>query len=297
MKIGIFTQSLDIYENRRLIEAAIALGHEAELIRIQDTVLEVGGDDRDEKNGIFYAGKNLKTYDFIMIRYAFSYTKQILAITEFLRHYGVKVFDNNLSQVSFNMNKVGDAITLSVNNIPFPHTINTLNEQDFREACDTLGYPVIIKHSGSGQGLGVNKADNKEEVDLFITKMQEDGKKFKTYVIQEFIPYVQDIRVLVIGGEVIGGMQRIPKEGEFRANFSRGGSVKMLELSEDIKKLASDCAKATNAVNAGVDVLVTADGKKYILEVNRTPGFEGFESATGKDIASLIMEKALRDAY
>lgn len=115
-------------------------------------------------------------------------------------------------------------------------------------------------------------------------------------MIQNFVPYVQDLRILVINGKVIGAMQRIPKEGDFKANFSQGGSVKSVELDRETNDLAVKAAIATQALDAGVDILVTENGDRFLLEVNRTPGFKGFEEATGKDIATLIINESIKAA-
>lgn len=297
MKIAILVQSTDFYENQRLIKTAQDMGHECELVKIQDIVIDVGGGDPNE-SGAFYNGESLDKFDVMIIRNVFTHVKQAVALVSFLRSRGVKIFDNNIEKVRYSMNKLMDSINLTVNpGVPFPKTIYTINETDFKDNCNTLGYPVIIKHTGSGTGIGVYKLESKEQVDEFINNLKENGKKIKTYIIQEFIPYVQDLRILVIGGQVIGAMQRIPKEGEFRANFSRGGTVQMVDISDEIKTIAEKAAVATQALNAGVDVLVTEDNKKYVLEVNRTPGFEGFEKATQKDIATLIIEEGIKNAY
>ena len=296
MKIAILTQFPNVHENKRLLEAALKLGHDAEIINIHEVVIDVGGKNADQK-GIFYSGKNLQDYDIVIIRSVFSVLKRALAIVRYLRNKGVKVMDNNLDKVAYSINKVKDYVLFDVADLPIPRTINTSNEEDFIENCNELGFPVIVKHSGSGQGLGVYKLDDVNEVEDFVDKLKESGKKFKTYLIQEFIPYVQDLRIVVISGEVVGSMQRIPAEGSFKANFSQGGTVKKIDIDDETRDLAKKAALSTEAFNAGVDVLITADGSKYILEVNRTPGFEGFEQATGLDIATLTIEEAIKHAY
>ncbi|MEI7604519.1 MAG: RimK family alpha-L-glutamate ligase [bacterium] len=297
MKIAILTQSKAGYENKKLHQAAKELGHQCTIVNINDVVIEVGGLDKKTENGAFVNGENLTSYDLIIFRFIFSAKKRAMALSKLLRYSGVKVMDNNLEQVGYNIDKIRDSILFHVNNIPYPKSINVLDEDDFTDSCNEMGYPVIVKHTGSGKGQGVYKFDDIGDVEDFIEKIEEKGKKLQTYLIQEFVPYVMDIRVLVISGNVVGAMQRIPKEGEFKANFSRGGSVKMIEIDDETRELARKAAEVTRATNAGVDVLVAENGTKYILEVNRTPGFEGFEKATGMDIATLIIEEAIKNAY
>lgn len=295
MKIAILTQFPNVHENKRLLEAAVKLGHEAEIINIHDVVIDIGGG--KESSGIFYSGKSLEEYDIVIVRSVFSVLKRVLGIVRYLRSKGVKVMDNNIDKVAYSINKVKDYILFDMADLPIPRTINVEDEDDFIENCNELGFPVIVKHTGSGQGLGVYKLDDINEVEDFVEKLKEAGKRFKTYIIQEFVPYIQDLRIVVISGEVVGAMQRIPAEGNFKANFSQGGSVKMVEIDEEMKELSRKAAQSTEAFNAGVDILVTEDGKRYVLEVNRTPGFEGFEKATGIDIAKLTIEEAIKHAY
>ena len=132
-----------------------------------------------------------------------------------------------------------------------------------------------------GKGARIYKVDNKQQL---LAKLDElhnlDTKKaIRRYHIQEFLQLKADYRILVIGNKVIGAMQRIPKEGEFRANFSLGGQVKPAQLTQEMKTLAEQAINATNANFAGVDIVYTEDNKPYILEVNRTPGFKGFMTA------------------
>ena len=83
-------------------------------------------------------------------------------------------------------------------------------------------------------------------------------------------------------------MKRQGKEGEFRSNLHRGGSAHIIKLSHDELKLAMNASQALMLPVCGVDMLQSARGP-LLLEVNSTPGLEGIETATGRNIAKAII--------
>jgi len=117
------------------------------------------------------------------------------------------------------------------------------------------------------------------------------------FLVQEFIKDAggSDIRCFVIGGKVIAAMQRTAKEGEFRSNLHMGGSAKLIKLKPEERALAVKAAKVMGLDVAGVDIVRSAHGP-LVLEVNSSPGLEGIEKATGKDVAGAIIEYIERDS-
>jgi len=109
-------------------------------------------------------------------------------------------------------------------------------------------------------------------------------------IVQEFIKEAggADIRAFVVDGVVVGAMKRQGKEGEFRSNLHRGGSATVIELTEEEENTALNAAKVLGLGVAGVDMLQSKNGP-LIMEVNSSPGLEGIEAATGKDIAKSII--------
>jgi gamma-F420-2:alpha-L-glutamate ligase len=128
-----------------------------------------------------------------------------------------------------------------------------------------------------------------------IEGFKEQGKQAKNYILQEYIPYVFDIRALIIGDRVYA-MRRIPGEGEFRANFSLGGAVELFDLDREGHELAVKALSAINMSVGGVDILITKDDKRYILEVNHNAGFTGMEKATGENIGRVFLKHAIANA-
>lgn len=294
MKIAIITQESHFPEDSLLVKAAQQNNHTCDLIDVKNIVMTFGGSPQDQ--GIFYLGKNLAEYDLVIIRFAFASIKRLIGMIKYLRAKGVKVADNDIENVGYNIDKARDMVLFSNANLPYPKSYSVENEDDFRDACMDLQFPVVAKAINTGKGKSVYMFQNMEEVDDFILELNEKSLKIKNYIVQEFIPYKVDLRVLVIGKKVVGAMQRIPKEGDFRANYSRGGTVQMYPMTAEIHDIVLKACAATRAGNAGVDLLLT-DDKMYVLEVNRTPGIEGFATASGFDIAEMMLQDALNNSF
>lgn len=110
-------------------------------------------------------------------------------------------------------------------------------------------------------------------------------------LVQEFIEEANgaDIRCFVVGGKVIAAMKRQAAEGEFRSNLHRGGTAQLIKLTKEERATAVAAAKAMGLNLCGVDILQSKNGP-VVMEVNSSPGLEGIENATSKDVAGLIYE-------
>jgi ribosomal protein S6--L-glutamate ligase len=153
------------------------------------------------------------------------------------------------------------------------------------------GLPAIIKLIRGTQGVGVMIASSLQEVQTILDTFWNLGEEI---VLQELITESQgrDVRALVVGDKVVGAMRRQAKRGEFRANLHRGGTGKIIELPDAYARAAVRAAKVIGLGVAGVDMLESTQGPK-IMEINSSPGFEGLERATGRDIAGAIIDLAL----
>ena len=177
---------------------------------------------------------------------------------------------------------------LSRARLGLPKTVFTNYSRDVAEIIDHVGgAPLIIKLLEGTQGLGVVLAETKNAAESVIEAF--NGLQARV-IVQEFIKEAKgaDIRAFVIDGQVVGAMKRQGKEGEFRSNLHRGGTAEVITLSDEEENAAIKAAKAMGLGVAGVDMLQSARGP-LILEVNSSPGLEGIEKATGKDIAKSII--------
>jgi ribosomal protein S6--L-glutamate ligase len=156
------------------------------------------------------------------------------------------------------------------------------------------GAPLIVKVMNSTQGKGVLLAETDKAAESLIGAFRDLQTDF---LVQEFIKEAggSDIRCFVIGDKVIAAMMRTAKEGEFRSNLHRGGSAEVIKLKPDERALAVRTAKIMGLDVAGVDIVRSAHGP-LVLEVNSSPGLEGIEKATGKDVAGAIIDYIVKDS-
>lgn len=287
MKVCLVTTLPGLRENKRIEEELRSLGYEFELINLKNFEFKI-----DEK---FESELNALQTDIIIVRGVVHSIKPIATILENLRRRGTKIFDNNFLNHKYAIDKVTDLTKLSLGGVLVPRTYYAREWEKFLGNGESLGFPVILKSTRSGKGASVFKLGSADELKQKITELESADKKAKSYILQEFIDYQYDLRCLIIGEKVFT-MRRIPGEGEFRANFSLGGSVELFELGEEGKFLAIKALRAVDMTVGGVDILIDKSNNKYILEVNHTAGMLGMEKATGENITKIYVEHVIGKA-
>jgi ribosomal protein S6--L-glutamate ligase len=154
------------------------------------------------------------------------------------------------------------------------------------------GAPLIVKLLEGTQGRGVVLAETKKAAESVINAFKALQANL---LVQEFIKEAdgKDLRCFVINGKVVASIQRTAAPGEFRANLHQGGTASVVKITPDERKLAVAAAKVLGLNIAGVDIVRSKKGP-LLLEVNSSPGLEGIETATGKDIAGLMISSIER---
>ncbi len=284
MKLAILSREPKGYTVRRLLEAAKARGHKT---RVLDT-LRFSMLLEDEGPKLFYSGKELSTYDAVIPRLGPSIT-----------YYGTTVVRQFDSLGTFCLNP-GFAITaardkllslqqLSSFGVPIPETAFVRDRKDVIDAIERVGgAPIIIKLLEGSQGVGVILAENQKIAEAILETLQSAKQNV---LVQKFVAESKgrDVRALVVGDRVVGAIRRVAQGSEFRSNIHRGGSAEVVELDEAYRRVAVKSARVLGLRVAGVDMLEGKDGPQ-VMEVNASPGLEGIETATGKDIAGDIIE-------
>jgi len=284
MKIVILSQNPNLYSTKRLIEAGIAKGHEMQIIDHSkcDLIIE------KKKPGLIYQGKEIEGVDGVIPRIGASITFYGTAVVR--QFEMMKVFTAVESQALVrSRDKLRSLQILSRAGLGLPKTVFSNYSKNVGAIIDKAGgAPVVIKLLEGTQGLGVVLADNRNSAESILEAF--NGLQARV-IVQEFIKEAKgaDLRAFVIDGVVVGAMKRQGKEGEFRSNLHRGGSANIIELTDEEENAAIKAARVLGLGVAGVDMLQSARGP-LILEVNSSPGLEGIESATGKDIASKIIQ-------
>ncbi|MCF4100743.1 30S ribosomal protein S6--L-glutamate ligase [Gillisia sp. M10.2A] len=283
MNIKILSRNSNLYSTQRLIEAAKKRNHTVEVIDPLkcDLIIE------KRKPSIFYKGRVIDDVDAVIPRIGASVTFYGTAVVRQFEMMGVFTTTESQALVR-SRDKLRSLQVLSRARLGLPKTVFTNYSKDVGEVINHVGgAPLIIKLLEGTQGLGVVLAETKNAAESVIEAF--NGLQARV-IVQEFIKEAggADIRALIVDGHVVGAMKRQGKEGEFRSNLHRGGSASVIELTDDEEIAAIKAAKAMGLGVAGVDMLQSSRGP-LILEVNSSPGLEGIEMATGKDIAKTII--------
>lgn len=283
MNIGILSRNPELYSTKRLVDEAEKKGHKVEII----DPLKCGIIIEKEKPTIYYKDRYLDYIDAIIPRIGASITFYGCAVVRQFEEMGVFTIAPS-DAITRSRDKLRSLQRLSKAGIGMPKTVFTNYSRDVEEVIDFVGgTPVIIKLLEGTQGLGVVLAETKNAAESVLEAF--NGLQARV-IVQEFIKEAKgaDIRAFVVDGQVVGAMKRQGKEGEFRSNLHRGGSANIIKLDADELKLAMNAAKVLKLPVCGVDMLQSARGP-LLLEVNSTPGLEGIEIATQKNIAKAII--------
>lgn len=283
MKIVILSTNPKLYSTRRLKEAGEQRGHE--MLVVDHTKCDIIIERR--KPRLFYKGTELTDVDAVIPRIGASVTFYGTAVVR--QFEMMKVFTAIESQALVrSRDKLRSLQVLSRAGLNLPKTAFTNYSKESERIINLVGgAPCVLKLLEGTQGVGVVLAENKNAAESVLEAFQ--GIKARV-IVQEFIKEAKgaDIRVIVVDGVVIGAMKRQGKEGEFRSNLHRGGSANIVELTDEEENAALKAARVMKLGIAGVDMLQSESGP-MILEVNSSPGLEGIEEATGKDIAKSII--------
>lgn len=283
MNIIILSRNPQLYSTRRLVEAAKQRKHTCEVIDPLkcDIIIE-------KKNpAILYKGRILNNIDAIIPRIGASVTFYGTAVVR--QFEMMKVFSVVESQALVrSRDKLRSLQVLSRAGLGMPKTVFSNYTKDASEVIASVGgAPLVIKLLEGTQGLGVVLAETNNAAESVIEAFH--GLQARV-IIQEFIKEAKgaDIRAFIVDGNIVGAMKRQGKDGEFRSNLHRGGTAEIIQLTDEEENAALRAARALGLGVCGVDMLQSARGP-LILEVNSSPGLEGIEGATKKDIAKSII--------
>lgn len=212
------------------------------------------------------------------------YKKNIYNLRDQILNYYISKKTKILNQESYNKWSILDKITQTIEfeKAGIPHIKNL--------KPDELKYPYIVKNKLGSHGDSVYKITSKEDLDKVLEKHKIDDLLFQEFQTSGF-----DLRVIVLGGKVLGIMKRTPREGEFLSNYSQGGGIARYEVNrykdiECIEQIATKTAGHFKLDYVGVDLMMSNAKEWVVLEVNRACQFKGFEQATGVNVASKVVD-------
>jgi ribosomal protein S6--L-glutamate ligase len=284
MKIALLATDPELYSHKRLMEEGAKRGHEMIFLKAHNCYMSI----TDKVPSIHYRGGYIiEEVDAVIPRLR---PTQTFYGTAVLRHFelmGAYSLNGSI-HIARARDKLRAMQLLARKGIALPKTGFANSPADSKDLIQMVGgAPLIIKLLDGTQGAGVVLADTNKAAESVIDAFKTLNANF---LVQEFVKEAngKDLRCFVIGNKVYAAMERTAAAGEFRSNFHRGGSVKMVEITPEEKRIAVEAAQVMGLSVAGVDIIRAKSGPK-VLEVNASPGLEGIEGSTGKNIAGQII--------
>ncbi|MGB5202785.1 MAG: 30S ribosomal protein S6--L-glutamate ligase [Eudoraea sp.] len=290
LKIGILASNPDLYSNRRIIEAGEERGHQMEFLYIKDCYIKLDGKNPEMH---YRGGRILGDFDAIIPRIRPSITFYGCALTRHFEAIGVYV-QNSAASITQSRDKLYSLQLLINNGLPIPTTGFANSPLDTDDLIKMVGgAPLIVKLLEGTQGKGVVLAETKKAAESLINAFKSLRANI---LVQEFVKEAEgkDIRCFVINGKVVESIMRTAAPGEFRANIHMGGTAQLVKITPEERRIAILAAKTMNLKVAGVDIIRGHHGA-LLLEVNSSPGLEGIEGVSKKDIAGLMIEAIEKD--
>jgi ribosomal protein S6--L-glutamate ligase len=280
LRIGLLASNPELYSNKRIMEAGEMRGHEMHFLNIKECYMKL---DAKTPEIHYRGGKILNQFDAIIPRIRPSITFYGCALTR--QFEALKVYClNSSTAITQSRDKLFSLQLLLNHGVEIPTTGFANSPLDTDDLIKMVGGPpLIVKLLEGTQGKGVVLAETKKAAESVINAFKSLNANI---LVQEFIKEAngKDIRCFVIDGKVVAAIQREAMPGEFRANIHLGGTASIIKVTSEEKKIAIKAAKAMDLKVAGVDIIRSSKGP-LLLEVNSSPGLEGIEGATNKDIA------------
>ncbi|MFT5258339.1 MAG: ribosomal protein S6--L-glutamate ligase [Saprospiraceae bacterium] len=290
MKIAILSQNRKLYSTSRLIEEAERRGHTTQVIDVLRVYMNIAA----HNPTIHYKGQPLEGFDAVIPRIGASVTFYGATVLRQFEIMGITPLNESVA-ITRSRDKLRSLQLLSRRGIGLPLTGFASRPDDIKDVIKMVGgAPLVVKLLEGTQGIGVVLAETQKAAESVI----EGFMGVKAHImVQEYIKEAKgaDIRCLVVGGKVVAAMKRQAAEGEFRSNLHRGGSSSLIKITPEERSTAVRAAKIMGLNVSGVDLLRSNHGP-VVMEVNSSPGLQGIEQATGKNIAGLIIDQLEKNA-
>jgi ribosomal protein S6--L-glutamate ligase len=284
MKIGILSQNSALYSTSRLVAAAEKRGHHVMVIDPLLCYMDI----TSHRPSVYYRNRKLDDFEAIIPRVGASVTFYATAVLRQFEMMGVYCLNESVA-ISRSRDKLRALQLLARKGLGMPVSGFAHSTKMSAELIKLVGgAPLVIKLLEGTQGKGVVLAETEQAAESVIDAFRDLDEYF---LVQEFIKEADgtDIRCFVVGGKVVASMMRKAKAGDFRSNLHRGGTATTVKLTPEERKTATRAANAMGLSVAGVDILRSNHGP-LVIEVNSSPGLEGIEKSTGKDVAEIIIE-------
>ena len=284
MKIAMLARNPNLYSHQRLKEAAEQRGHSLDILNTLRCTVNIAS----HRPTLTYNSETLPNNDAVIPRIGASVTNYGLAVLRQFEMTGTWPLNESVA-IGRSRDKLRSMQILAKHGLGLPLTAYANDPKQAEEIIKAVkGPPVVIKLLEGTQGIGVVLAETMSSAKSVIEAFRGANVNI---LVQEFIKEAggTDIRALVVGGKVVAAMKRTGAADDFRSNLHRGGSAQVVKITPAERSTAVTAARRMGLNVCGVDMLRSNHGP-VIMEVNSSPGLEGIEKATGKDVASMIIE-------
>lgn len=292
LRVALLASDRKLYSNRRIMEAGDERGHDMMFVNVRHCYMKL---DATVPEVRYRGGRTLDDLDAVITRIRPSATFYGCAMARQFESMGVFTINSSKS-IAQSRDKLYALQLLIQSGLDIPITGFANSPMDTNDLIDMVGgAPLIVKLLEGSQGRGVVMAETRKAAESVINAFKALRANL---LVQEFVKEAQgkDLRCFVVDGRVVASMEREAAPGEFRANLHQGGKARVIRITKDERKLAIQAARTLGLKVAGVDIIRSQRGP-LLLEVNSSPGLEGIETASGKDVAGQIItsiEKQLK---
>jgi len=288
LRIGVLSRNIDYWTTRKIIKAGRLKGHETEFYKTEDVQLRVD----DVYFDAFHGSRSFRETDVVIPRIGRSLTDFGVLLLNHLALMGVPT-TLSAAGLSTARNKFATMQKLRAAGLRIPESFLVASKIKAGDVIEKTPPPLILKLLSGTQGVGVMKVEKVSDVGPIIDTLVELKQLI---LIQSYVPNPgEDVRMFVIGEEVVGAMVRKAAPTEWRSNIHLGGKGIPYSNTEAEAEIAVKAARSVGLEIAGVDMIMGKDGP-YLIEVNASPGFRGLMKATDVDVPGKIVEYAERKA-
>ena len=266
-----------------LCRALTARGHQPRVAPYESLVAHFGSDDSNDSNFDAVLARIIPNGSLEQIIYR-------VDALHWIEARGIPVI-NSPRAIERSVDKFYTTALLQQAGLPVPETVVCERADDAMTAIRRMldgGGEVIIKPIFGSMGHGLVRIADAELAWRVVRPLEQMRSVF--YVQRAIDHGGRDVRLFVVGGRVVGAIERIAPAGDWRTNVTRGGAARPIDAPLSWQHYAVTAAAAVGADYAGVDLLLSSSGGIFVLEVNGIPGWQGLQAATGVDVAAAIIE-------
>tara|TARA_R110000772_G_scaffold210955_1_gene321620 strand:- start:46 stop:1437 length:1392 start_codon:yes stop_codon:yes gene_type:complete len=280
------------HTSQRIVDESEKSGHDVYVVKVEGAIIIYDNGykiyNSDDKDGF-----EIDNDTIAIVRGSVRLKKSYLDLLSRLEKIGMCMV-NSRETIEISSDKYRTYVKLQDFGLTQPKTVLIPNEKTWKQAVEALDtkFPIIMKTLEGSKGVGVLFIESERQIESLIQLLYSQNDDVDL-LIQEYIKTDGDIRVIVLGGKIIASMKRDVIEDDFRSNVSQGAKVKEYDLTDVEIEHCLLAAKAIDGSWTAVDFIPSKNPKKdppYILEVNHSPGTEGIEKATGKNIVKQVID-------